>query len=309
MSVNGPYGPATVNWLINRFMTTRAAGVVALANAHLPAQFLTDYFTPLVNDHVPRLVGSVLDLLEELIRFYPDYQVGPFQIKIANLNPSFPAGLDIVHPPIGTVHVDTKWMSITAELLIQAPSSVQARKWQIGFVQTVLSLDRTVVTSRKSDLAVIKRRSWIPGPRKDGPKGYAGIWFDEKPALSVVKRLTEDAFQKVTIQINDRPGMDIDPTHREDVEEIRGGDSFKTWIVLRKIDGTQIEFLRMWEWKVDYTIDWATAPYFGIKLIREQNPADGRDAVLDGLTAKDSIQTVIEEVDQRLFNPMIVGYQ
>jgi hypothetical protein len=125
----------------------------------------------------------------------------------------------------------------------------------------------------------------INGPHKDGPNGYRDVWFDPQCKTPLTFN-----YNKCDIEIRDRPGMSWDASAQYKLEDVRGGEEFKTWLVLRKQDGSQTRFLRRWDWHNDWTIAPQNIPRFGITYDGIQLNATGDGAVLGGVSAKDAFQ-------------------
>lgn len=306
MGVNGLRGnPATVAWLVNDFKLVHKPAAAQLITLGLGDQFIADYFTPFIADAVLHLRYTLYEDLASLIglrvlqaNFHAEYRAGPLEAMIESVDCEFPRGIEFSQPAFGQTEIGTKWMHIWVDVLISAPSTAEAALWEIGFVQTVMRLERNIVWET-DDGKLVRYRARTDGPTKDGPAGYTGPWYDNPPTYPVVVELKPELFQKVSVKIKDRPSFSFSPPSRRKLKSITGGESFKTWIALRKKDGSQTVFLRMWEWHVEYTIDWKEIPEFGIVLDGVEQNATGMGALMDGKTTKDSIRSDQREESAR----------
>jgi hypothetical protein len=226
--------------------------------------------------------------------FRPEYGVQrQVAAHVRNITTAFPAGLTlklseaITVPRAGFKHsMDTKVLKIDAEVAIKSDDPAEAAQWTLGFVQAVTRLNRVVNIAEKQ-----RRGVWtwsIAAPHKDGPAGDTTVWFD--PSARVA--LAATTFQVVERSMMDRPGFKWSNEPDVRIERVSGGDSFKTWLVLRRnnaVNAGQTLFLRMWEWHVTYGIDSQAAAGGGISLDRTEERPDGNDCVWSGSNCKEVI--------------------
>jgi hypothetical protein len=280
----------TVPWLVNRFKTSQPSAAATVVRLGLGDPFLIGFFTPYVTDAATHPLGVVFQALIDRVEkeatradFQAEYICAGIEVQIISAAPVFQPGLDLKNLPAGNKSgIDTKWMSIDAKIAVRGDPA-QVSLWEIGFTQTVMRLDRTMVF-RDSNGTDVHLRYWIPTATKDGPCGYDQAWFDPQ----CKKPLDAQGFQTVNVWIKDRPGTSWTLPAGHTLLRIDGGEAFRTWLILRKTDGSATHFLRMWEWHVDYTIEPQNIPRFGVRFDGLQLfAASSVGAVLDGRNAKD----------------------
>lgn len=240
-------------------------------------------------------IADVQKRIEELARNRQDnnlnerqQQSGGVTFTIIKDNYSIPGGLNTEHDG-QTRRLKVKTVEFTAEVMVEGPSAEQTKEWQVGFIQTVTSLDRYVFVLDKHDGMKRKQiHSTLPGPRRDGPKGYTEPWFDPK-SYSNVSRSTDF----ISTRMPDTPSLSADFPGRT-FQGMTGCDTFRTWLVARKKDGSAILYLKMWRWNARYHSDPSKAASLGAAFDGTSPAGDGTGAVLDGPVGKDAIQTTFE---------------
>ena len=289
-----------VGWLVGNFRRSRPDAAATLAAFGLGDQFLEDFLRPFVESPFPYYREPIFNELVERIElvpvergFVPQYHAGPLEVQVVSERTAFPPGLEVTQGPFRDTEINTMWMKIDATLLIRGPAP-EAGQWEVGFVQTVWRLNRRAIW-RGDDETISEWRSETPGPTKDGPHGFKGPFYDDGKNYPVVVRLKERSFQEVTIRIKDRPGYSMSPPKYRHLERVLGGESFTTWIVMRRIDGSQTAFFRAWNWRVEYTIEPMELKHSGIMLVSYEENASGKGALFDGPTTKDSIRNEVRE--------------
>jgi len=281
---------ATVPWLVNRFKANNKEAAAAVVRLGLNDPFLINFFTPFVAAPIVHpMSGLFTDLTAQIEKkaaktdFQVEYLCGGLEVQIVSAAPVFQRGLELSNlPPGNRSGIDTKWMRVDAKVAVRGDPA-QASLWEIGFTQTVMHLERKLVFRESKDTEVLLR-SWIPSAHKDGPRGYNELWFDPQ----CKQPLAAKRFQLVDVWIKDQPGMSWTLPVGHTLLNISGGEAFRTWLILRKTDGSALHFLRMWEWHVDYTIDPQNVSRFGVCFDGIQLYAtSGVGAVLDGANVKD----------------------
>ena len=132
----------------------------------------------------------------------------------------------------------------THPIVIEADYRIRIRPfagaWQIGFVQTVDSLERTVryavrVHPPGRRLPDTELRTFISSPTRDAPASSvdtARPWFDRTAVHDITSDYTHD-----TVRLTDFPGMLIDWTHVSYDISLDARQSFTTYLVLRRSTG------------------------------------------------------------------------
>jgi hypothetical protein len=239
-------------------------------------QFLRPYHDHTKTFYIDHLARA---LLEDLKYPRPNYAVGGIRVRIESLTTAFPPGLHVAIPLAGHARVDSGWMEIKAKLAVRC-AAAEAGEWDIGFIQTVERFERKF-TWRKANGDQVCTRTWLDGPHRDGPKDYTDAWFDPQCKTDLLKPLeTADVF------IKDRPGLGWVVTPGVTLEDLRGGEAFKTWLALRKRNGSETRFVHVWRWHTDYTIVQRDVPRFGIVLDGHHEDTTGIGAVLTGPSGK-----------------------
>jgi hypothetical protein len=287
--------PNPVAWLITQLKITQLkertlknlpnADLVANRLATVKDDFLTEFFKP-YSDHKTKTfyIDHLVQALLEVLNFpRPNYAVGGIRVRIESLTTAFPPGLEVDIPTAGRASINTKWMEIKAKLAVRC-TAAEVGEWEIGFIQTVERLERKF-TWRKKNGDQKCLRTWIDGPHKDGPKGYLDAWFDPQ-----CKTDLDRPFKDVDVMIKDRPGFSWTVTPGVTLEELRGGEAFKTWLALRKKNRSETRFLHVWPWHTDYTIVPQNLPRFGIDFGRDHEDTTGIGAVLTGPSGKDAFK-------------------
>jgi hypothetical protein len=286
--------PATVQWLRNRFKSQNAPAVANLVRIGLGDAFIDTFLRPFVADPNPHTTGVIFPALLAQIEkktaktdFQVEYLCDGIEVQIVSAAPVFQRGLELRNLPTGNKSgIDPKWIRVDAKVAVRGDPA-QTSLWEIGFTQTVMRLERKLAFRESKDTEV-HLRSWIPSPHKDGPNGYNEVWFDPQ----CKQPLAAKRFQLVDVWIKDQPGMSWTLPAGHTLLNISGGEAFRTWLILRKTDGSALHFLRMWEWHVDYTIEPQNIARFGVCFDGIQlYAASGVGAVLDGSNVKDIIRT------------------
>jgi hypothetical protein len=289
-------GVATVPWLVQEVIKKRPIVVQLLQRAHLTNAHLTGFFGPYVASVKTFYQAPLFDAVVEHLTFpMPDYLHNGIRVRILSVTADFPPGLDVSLVQPGPCSINTKWMSIVVKVVVCCPAP-EVGEWDIGFIQTVTRLDRKYIwTKTNGDQMILTSR--INGAHKDGPNGYADAWFD--PGC---KTTLSSNFNQFDVEIRDRPGTSWTADGVYTLTDLRGGEAFKTWLALRKKDGTQTRCLRRWEWHDDWTIDPHSVPRYGIQYDGIQTNATGEDAVLNGVSAKDAFQDEVRDVKNHIIS-------
>lgn len=239
-------------------------------------QRIDGYNLDTAGDHKLWDMAKLLDRDIKVALFASDQTIldpDGIEVKIWNIAKTFPGGLDKESKPADSFNVDTKIMSITAEIAIDGlPNAIS--NWELGFVQTVMSLERYITIAHEGG-EVQQQKTTLPGPTRDGPSAYPGPWFDP----SSFQPFTA-AKAPVTVTMRDRPGISLQLQKTAVGANVVGKDTFKTWLVLRHKGDHRVIYLRMWTWETNYS---------GAGITGGAESLDnGNDAVLGGAVGKDS---------------------
>jgi hypothetical protein len=262
-------------------------------------EVLNDFFDPLQADPANHFIGTVREnasamVLKQIERvnakraFKHDYAFDQIQVQILSQESAFPRG--IIWSRVGQVcDIKTQLMKLAIKVAVRSEQKLEPANWQVGFVQTIMRLERRIVISNGNAKAVFK--TWLPHACKDGPKDYAEIWYDP----GAVAALQPKKFQIIEVSMMDQPGIVWNQKLSETIDSVDGGEVFRTWLVMQRTDKSKVRFLRMWEWHVDYTIAPSNVHRFGITFDGIQPNADGRDAVLAGPTGKNLFESEMRQ--------------
>lgn len=257
-------------------------------------EVLNDFFSPFDTDGASNYISVVRDRASEMIvkhierlnakrAFKLDYAFDQVQVQILSQEADFPRGINWSR--VGEkCDIKTQLMKLTIKMAVRSEQKLEAAKWKVGLVQTITRLERRIIIVKGNTKAVFK--TWLPGPCKDGPKDYTEIWYDP----GAVTALQPKKFQVVEVSMMDQPGLTWNQKLSETIDAVDGGETFRTWLVMRRPDTSKTKFLRMWAWHVDYTISPSNVDRFGIVFDGYQQNADGLGAVLTGLTGKNLFQ-------------------
>lgn len=278
----------TARALLHRFKTREAEAYRQAQNMAISDQQIADVCRIYVDSaDTTFYIAEVFKHIKQMIKI-PTGASRPVTSNgvtahIRGIDAAFPKGLNVDVNNSDRHKINTNLMSLSADLLVNGPPD-EAARWSVGFVQTVNSLERIVEYKHNRSGQEAVWRTYLDGPHRDGPSGYAGPWYDP----SAMKRLDNKDAQRASPSMQDQPGFSwsFDPGHT--VTRVSGRDSFNTWLIMRRDDG-QVRFLRNWSWHVDYTAS-DNASRLGISFDGYAPSPTGREAVLDGPVGKDDFQ-------------------
>lgn len=203
------------------------------------------------------------------------------QVQVTISEQTFTPGLETNINPGQRCAINSASMNLAATVAVSGNASSDLRNWEVGFVQTVLTLDRQLVTRDRFGNR-ITTRSRTNEPTRDGSVTSSDIWFD----LESVKSFTRSPFDTQQVRMWDRPGFSWTSGQDDTFVSSSGGERFKTCLVLRENrDNSRVHYLASWEWSTDYD----TANNRGIQLGGYSPRADGTNIVLGGAVCKNSI--------------------
>ncbi len=288
----------TAGQVLTDFKTNKSQQWAALRGLYTSdaeaEEVLNDFFGPLRADPANHFIGTVRENASAMVvrqierlnakrAFKYDYAFDQVQVQILSQEAAFPRG--VIWSRVGLVcDIKTQLMKLAIKVAVRSEQKLEPANWQVGFVQTIVRLERRIVISNGPAKAVFK--TWLPHACKDGPKDYTEIWYDP----GAVAALQPKKFQIIEVSMMDQPGIVWNQNLNETIDSVDGGEVFRTWLVMQRTDKSKVQFLRMWEWHVDYTIAPSNIDRFGIAFTGIQPNADGRDAVLTGPTGKNLFQ-------------------
>lgn len=294
--------PVTDVWLFNRFKTSESESYKKAQALRISDQQILDICRFYTQGADRYYISDVFDHIEQIIKERAARGTGassPGQshgvtVHIKDISAVFPKGLNVNVNKGNSHSINTNRMSINANLLATGPLG-EINRWSVGFIQTVASLERTVKYKQDISGQEAVWRTYMDGSRRDGPSGYGGPWYDPNSFTT----LTNKESQRQRVEIQDQPGFNwaFPPNHT--ITNVSGRDEFKTWLIMRRDDGT-VKYIRMWFWHVDYTAS-ENASRLGISFDGFAPAPTGREAVLDGNVAKDDLQSEVRRLPKTTF--------
>lgn len=173
--------------------------------------------------------------------------------------PSVESGRKVTTNPYG---VNTGLIEFFASVEASGPAN-KLNEWSVGYVQTVLSMERHAIYTPTSAKGQVETDTWkVDTPYIDGPNPHVSApWYDTYSGHNDLQ-----AGAPFTVRLKDQPGFSFNVTGAASVD-FSGQDHFHTWLVARKKDGSDYRIIAGWKW----TADWAQ----GIVNVTANNDATG----------------------------------
>ncbi len=166
------------------------------------------------------------------------------------------------------------WGAVAAQL-----DQDQVNQWTLGLVQNVLTAHREVQLVKPSH-AVRTVTMAVSTPTSDR-RADEGPWYDTFQSSHLLDR----DYQEARVSLDDAPGFWLGKDADEELHALSGWDEFRTWLALRRADGT-MAWLFSWDWRIDYEGQGGRVSLTGTQWY----PPDS-GAVLDGARASQSVAT------------------
>ena len=239
-----------------------------------------------------RALEHDLDTREARAAFTPTDTLQGVQIHIQEESTVFPSGRAPAQVNGPNLKISSPQVTFALGIAALVPPT-QLGEWELGIVQTVISADRQL--RRRINGAEIATRIWLPSSFNDRGPGVTPPWFDKTD----VEELSRP-FQLVRMTLYDSPGMNWDQEPGEVVTRLSGRDEFRTWLLLRKKDGSTKQFLKMWSWHVDYTLN-EQGPGAGVVFDGLAPHPTGGEAILDGPPATTAYRKEVRQLPRTEF--------
>jgi hypothetical protein len=116
-------------------------GKLERQNIALGSSMLKSFILPYAESDKEYYLASVAKDLDNWLDFQPIYVGVGIKAEITKLHAEFPRGIEIANLDTNAPDVHTKWMEINATVRVKC-LPWEVGKWEIGFIQTVLRLER-----------------------------------------------------------------------------------------------------------------------------------------------------------------------
>ncbi|GII25017.1 hypothetical protein [Planosporangium mesophilum] len=176
----------------------------------------------------------------------------------------------------GFVKISSQPVEIEATLDVKVPGD-EIGKWQVGFIQTV-TFQRELWIRATSGIYLCFAHDLKP--TRDAGEGTEAPWYDPMSVRTVTSKS-----DRLTVRMFDQPAFEVRPAKGTRFEDFRGKDTYKTWLIAKKLGASlsQIRFLWCWIWKIDW--GGATREGMGVEQIEDRPGDSGAEAVLSGRVA------------------------
>ncbi|MFO0749460.1 MAG: hypothetical protein U1F43_27895 [Myxococcota bacterium] len=152
----------------------------------------------------------------------------------------------------GKAIISSPHTDITATIQVTGGTAQEALQYDVGFIQTVLGVERKFHYSGKPAGKRYRLHS-IPGDTRDAHEGIPAPWYDHQ------RKVVDDTDKAFNVKMDDGPEARLDwdtgSPQLNDVQRLReseGKDRFCSWIIARPRKGGDIIYIAWAEWEVDW---------------------------------------------------------